>query len=202
MRRLIAFNNVSADGYFAAPDGNLDWTTPDPEIQATAAGPVDPNADFTILFGRRTYEQFESFWPNVVTDSPTAPDPHHDVPESPEFRAMAEKINNATKIVFSKSRKDVTWKNSRILRDIDPREIKRLKEQPGVDMMIFGSGSVVSQLTKLALVDEYQFVVNPILLGDGRPLIQGAARLKVKLLEGKPLKSGNVMLRYEPVRDT
>jgi dihydrofolate reductase len=202
MRKLIAFNNVSADGYFAAADGNLDWTTPDSDIQATAAGPVDADSNFTILFGRKTYDQFESFWPNVVTDSPTAPDPHHDVPESTEFRAIAEKINNATKIVFSKNRKDVTWKNSRLVREIDPKEIKRLKEQPGGDMMIFGSGTVTSQLTKHALIDEYQFVVNPIILGGGQLLIKDAARLKLKLLEAKGLKSGNVMLRYEPARDT
>jgi dihydrofolate reductase len=202
MRRLIAFNNVSVDGYFATPDGDLNWTTPDPDIQATAAGPVDPQSNFTILFGRKTYDQFESFWPNVVTDSATAPDPHHDVPESPEFRAIAEKINNATKIVFSKNRKDVTWKNSRLVRDIDPKEIKRLKEQPGEDMMIFGSGSVASQLTEHALIDEYQFVVNPIILGAGQLLIRDSSQLKLKLIEAKGLKSGNVMLRYEPAADT
>jgi dihydrofolate reductase len=138
----------------------------------------------------------------VVTDSATAPDPHHDVPESPEFRAIAEKINNATKIVFSKNRKDVTWKNSRLVRDIDPKEIKRLKEQPGEDMMIFGSGSVASQLTEHALIDEYQFIVNPIILGAGQLLIRDSSRLKLKLIEAKGLKSGNVMLRYEPARDT
>lgn len=196
MRRIIAFNNVSADGYFAAPDGNLNWTTPDSEIQETAAGAVDPNGNFTILFGRRTYEQFEAFWPSVVTESTTAADPHRPGVDSPEIRGIAEKLNNAVKIVFSKTRRDVMWKNSRIARDIDPDEIKRLKEQPGEDIMIFGSGTVTSQLTNHRLIDEYQFVVNPILLGDGLSLTRDATPQKLKLLEGKPLKSGNVMLRY------
>jgi dihydrofolate reductase len=196
MRRIIAFNNVSADGYFAAPDGNLNWTTQDPDIQQTAAGPVDPNANFTILFGRRTFEQFEAFWPTVVTDSPTAPDPHHAGAASPEMRGIAEKLNNAVKIVFSKSRKDATWKNSRFVRDIDPNEIRRLKEQAGEDIMIFGSGTVTSQLTRHRLIDEYQFIVNPILLGGGLSLLNDTTPLNVKLLEAKALKSGNVMLRF------
>ena len=198
MRRLIAFNNVSADGYFSAPDGNLNWVTHDPDIESMAAGPGQQDGNFTILFGRKTYEQFESFWPNVVSESPTSPDPHHAGRESPEMRAIAVKINDAQKVVFSKSRKDVTWKNSRLLREIDRQEIEKLKQQQGEDIMIFGSGSVASQLTKLRLIDEYQFVVNPILLGSGQLLIKDVPSLKLTLIDAKPHTSGNIFARYAP----
>jgi dihydrofolate reductase len=195
MRRIVAFDRVSADGYFAAPDGNLDWVVPDDEVDKAGAQGI-PDTD-TILFGRRTYEQFEGFWPHTLDDSPTAPDPHAAGRRSPAIRAMAIWINEATKVVFSKTRKDVTWKNSRLLHEIDPREIEAMKRQPGKNMIIFGSGSLVSQLTQHGLIDEYQFVVNPILLGSGRSLVAGVPKSsKLDLLETKPYRSGNVMLRY------
>jgi dihydrofolate reductase len=195
MRRIVAFDRVSADGYFAAPDGNLDWVVPDDEVDKSGAEGI-PGTD-TILFGRRTYEQFEGFWPHALDDSPTAPDPHAAGRRSPAIRAMAIWINEATKVVFSRTRKDVTWKNSRLRHEIDPREIEAIKRQPGKNMIIFGSGSLVSQLTQHGLIDEYQFVINPILLGSGRPLLAGVTNsLKLELLEAKPYRSGNVVLRY------
>jgi dihydrofolate reductase len=102
-----------------------------------------------------------------------------------------------TKFVFSKTLQDVTWQNSRLLRELDPREIETMKRQPGKDMMVFGSGSIVSQLTQHGLIDEYQFVVCPILLGSGQPLLRGVSkRLRLELLEAKTLPSGDVILRY------
>jgi dihydrofolate reductase len=189
----VAFNNVSADGYFSAPDGNLDWVVPDNELAAAAAGAPGRG---TLIFGRRTYEIFESFWPRVVTDSPTAPDPHGG-PPSHEIRAIGMFINEATKVVFSKTRKEVTWKNSRLVRELVPRDIQALKREAGPDIMIFGSGSVASQLTQHGLIDEYQFVVSPVLLGGGRSLLTNVPKItKVKLVEAKEHKTGNVMLRY------
>jgi dihydrofolate reductase len=193
MRRIVTFNNVSADGYFAAADGNLDWVVPDEEQAATAAAATGRG---TLLFGRKTYEIFESFWPRVVTEAPTAPDPHGGAP-SPEIRAIGVWINEANKVVFSKTRKDVTWRNSRLLREVVPREIEAMKAESGPDIMIFGSGTIASQLTQHGLIDEYQFVVSPVLLGGGRSLLTNISKLtKVKLLEVKEHNAGNVMLRY------
>jgi dihydrofolate reductase len=202
LRRIVTFNRVTVDGYFAGPDGNLDWTVPDEEIdkevgeqidRSTAEGEPGTN---TILFGRRTYELFESFWPRVLDDS-TVPDPHHGGRQSPGLRAMANWLNDATKLVFSRSLKDVTWKNARLLHELDPREIGALKREPGKDMMIFGSGSIVSQLTQHGLIDEYRFVVSPVLLGSGRSLVSGVpTRSRLDLVEAKGYRSGNVMLRY------
>jgi dihydrofolate reductase len=198
MRRIVTFNNVSADGYFAAPDGKLDWVVPDDEIYKTAAENM-PELD-TILFGRRTYEQFEGFWRHAVddsADSSTAPDPHDAGRRSRPMRDQAIWINEANKVVFSRTLKDVTWKNSRLLHELDPREIEAMKKQPGKDMIIFGSGSIVSQLTQHGLIDEYQFVVGPTLLGSGQVLLSGVSKsVRLELLGAKKFDSGNVMLRY------
>jgi dihydrofolate reductase len=194
MRRIVMFNRVSAEGYFAAADGGLGWVVPEPELDRAAADNLGGAG--TILFGRRTYEMFESFWPHAADDSGTAADPHAPG-RSPEMRAMAEWINNATKLVFSRTRKDVTWRNSRLLPELDPGEIEALKSGPGGDIMIFGSGSIVSQLTEHGLIDEYQLVISPLLLGSGRPLVSGVPKsLKLELVEAKAFPSGNVRLRY------
>jgi dihydrofolate reductase len=194
MRRIVTFNRVSADGYFAGRDGNLNWVVPEAELDKAAAGSTGPG---TMIFGRRTYEMFEGFWPHALDDSATAPDPHTSGRRSPEIRAMATWINEATKIVFSKTRQKVTWNNSRLLHELDPREIEAMKRQPGADIMIFGSGSIVSQLTEQGLIDEYQFVVSPTLLGSGRSLLSGVpTSSRLDLREAKEYPSGNVMLRY------
>jgi dihydrofolate reductase len=195
MRRIVMFNRVSADGYFAALDGNLNWVVPEEQLDKVGADSLSDSD--TILLGRRTYEMFESFWPHALDDTATAADPHSAGRRSPEIRAMAVWINNATKLVVSKSRKEVTWKNSRLLRDVDAREIDDIKRQPGKTIMIFGSGSIVSQLTQHDLIDEYHFVVGPILLGGGQSLVTAVSkRSSLNLLEAKQYPSGNVALRY------
>src|SRR5438067_2516568 len=160
MRRIVMFNWLTTDGYFAGPDGSLDWIVPDQEQAKTAAAGI-PGFD-KVLFGRVTYKVFEGFWRGAVEDSSTAPDPHRPGERSQEHRATAIWLNEATKLVFSRTLKDVTWKNSRVLHELDPHQIGAMKNQPGKDMMIFGSGSIVSQLTQHGLIDEYQFVVCPI----------------------------------------
>ena len=172
-RRIVTFNWVTANGYFAGPDGNLQWVVADAE-QARAA--AESMVDFdTVLFGRRTYECLERFSPHAIEGC---------------FKAM-------TKVVFSRTLTDVTWDDVRLLRELDPREIERMKTEPGKDMIIVGSGSIVSQLTRFRLIDEYQFVVCPIFLGSGRPLLGGVSKgLRLRLLEAKEYRSGDVMLRY------
>ncbi|HSU15488.1 dihydrofolate reductase family protein [Longimicrobium sp.] len=190
MRQIVAFDRVSADGYFAAADGGLGWVVPEEELDRAAAQNLSGSG--TILFGRRTYDMFESFWPHALDANPHAPGQH-----SPEIRAMAQWINDAEKIVFSRTRTEVPWRNSRLLPEFDPREIEALKSRPGNGIMIFGSGSIVSQLTEHGLIDEYHFIVAPILLGGGRTLVSGVpASVRLDLVEATPFPSGNVRLRY------
>ena len=195
-RRIVTFTWVTADGYFAGADGNLDWVVPDEE-QARAAAEGISGFD-TVLFGRRTYELFEGFWRNAVVDeSGTIPDPHHPGRRSREHGAIATALNRMTKVVFSRSMKDAAWQNSRLLRELDPREMENMKAQPGKDLIIFGSGSIVSELTRHGLIDEYQFAVCPVLLGSGQSLVRDVStRLRLELLDAKRLPSGDVILRY------
>ena len=196
MRKIIAFDRVSADGYFADASGGLGWTVPEPELDRGAADNLADGG--TILFGRRTYEMFESFWPMVAAaDGPDAPDPHPPGRFSPELRAMARWIDQATKLVFSRTRTAAPWTNSRILGEFDPAKVEAIKGEPGSNIMIFGSGSIVSQLTEHELIDEYHLVVGPVLLGGGKTLVSGVpASLRLELIEAKPYPNGNVMLRY------
>ena len=194
-RRIVTFNWVTADGYFAGSDGNLRWVVPDDE-QAKAAVDDMPRFD-TLLFGRVTYQLFDGFWRHAVEDSTTAADPHRPGQRSREHRAIAIWLNEANKVVFSRTLKNATWRNSRLLHELNPDEIATMKKQSGKDMMVFGSGSIASQLTQHGLIDEYQFVVCPVLLGSGRPLLSGVTKtLKLDLLEVKKYPSGDVLLRY------
>jgi dihydrofolate reductase len=195
MRRITMFNRVSADGYFAGPDGNLNWVVPDPDVDKAGVAGI-PETD-TVLFGRKTYEMFAQYWPSVAEDADKAPDPHMPGRETRDIRAFARMLNNATKLVFSRTLKSATWKNSQLFHELDPAAIEALKRKPGKGMIIFGSGTIASQLTEHGLIDDFILVVNPVLLGNGRTLLNGMpASARLKLVETKPYSSGNVLIRY------
>src|SRR5262245_18625944 len=130
----------------------------------------------------------KSYWP---TPEAIASDP-----------GMARAVNESPKIVFSKSLTDVSegpnWKNITVLRGIDPSEIRKLKVQAKTDFTTLGSGSVVQQLANLGLVDEFTFVVVPLVLGGSKDLFDGLDRQHLKLLESRSFRNGLVLLRYEP----
>ena len=194
MRRLVMFNRVSAEGSFAVPDGKLDWVVPDDQIDQEGAS-ATPDAD-TVLFGRKTYQMFASFWPHVLDDGAAARNPHGPG-RSPAMQAMAVMLNDATKVVFSKTLTETPWQNSRVVREFDPAVVRTLKEASGKTIMIFGSGSIVSLLTEHDLIDDYTFIVSPVFVGNGRPVITGVSnRVKLTLAEARAYPSGNVKLQY------
>lgn len=196
-RRILMFNWLTADGYFSGPDGSLDWVVPDEE-QARAAVATLASVD-TVLFGRRTYERFAAFWSRALeeADATSASDPHRPGLRSPEHRAIAVALNEVTKLVFSRTLREVSWKGSRLLHELDPRAIEAMKREPGKDLIIFGSGTIVTQLTQASLIDEYKLVVCPVFIGSGRRLLgDAAARTQLQLLEAKRYPSGDVLHRY------
>ncbi len=147
--------------------------------------------------GRGAGQSGREFWRHAVDDSSTAPDPHRSGQRSREHRAIAVWLNETRKVVFSRTLKDVTWKNSQLVHQLEPSEIANLKKQPGRDMIVFGSGSIVSQRTQHGLIDEFQFVVCPVLLGSGRPLLKGVPKsVRLDLLEARSYRSSDVLLRY------
>jgi dihydrofolate reductase len=190
MRRIVTFQWLTADGRVAGPDGNLDWVVPD-DAQARSAAADIAGVD-TALFGRRTYEIFERFWRHALDDSATAPDPHRPGARSREHRTIAVALNEMTKLVFSRTLPAATWRNARVVRELDTAALAAMKRQPGKDMILFGSGSVVTQLTAAGLIDEYRLGVCPVFLGTGQPLLGGLpASVKLELAEARPLPSGD-----------
>jgi dihydrofolate reductase len=201
MRKIIVQNLISLDGFIAGPNGELDWHQADEEFEGYAARALD-NYD-SILLGRVTYELFAGYWPTAITSSSgtlvkdgrkiVVPTKVSDV-----HTQVANKMNSLQKIVFSKTLKKAEWNNTKLLRDIDPEQIRKLKLGKGKDMVIFGSSQIVSEFTNLGLVDEFHLFVNPVVLGGGIPEFKGLKeRLNLKLFKTKTFGSGQVCLYYQ-----
>jgi dihydrofolate reductase len=183
MRKVIVFNRVSIDGFFTGPNGEIDWFIHDPEVDKAAHAMMNPD---TVLFGRTTYQMFEGYWPAVGKDS-NAPK---------EARALSDELNQMAKVVFSTTLKAVPWENSRLVKGDVPGAVRRLKQGDGPDMVIFGSGTIVEQLSREGLIDEFMLVVTPVILGAGRSLFGSLDRINLKLLDTKLFPSQNVLLHY------
>jgi dihydrofolate reductase len=187
MRKIIVFNLVSVDGHYAGSDGNIDWHVTDLEFDQYAT----ESAQWydTILLGRLTYELFADYWPKALVDPAT----------SKEDRVVAKFLDGAEKIVFSKSLAKPEWKNTQVWPEIDPEAIERLKQHDGKDIVIYGSGTIVRQLTKLRLIDQYKLMVNPVILGDGKSMYASVPQTRLRLLDVWSFNaSGNVLLTYGP----
>ena len=185
MRKIIVFENVTLDGFMAGPDGELDWAVRDDEVTQNSKEGNDSTDMF--LFGRVTYDMMASFWPTPIGKS-----------TNPVF---ADALNNTPKIVFSTTLEKADWQNTEVMKELTKEEILKLKQLSGKNMMIFGSGTLVEQLTKLGLIDEYQLMLNPIVLGKGKPLFKDTTdRMNLTLVRAKTFKSGIVLLQYQPVK--
>lgn len=180
MRKLVAFEMISLDGYYEGVDHDISWHTDDAERARFAAELLD-EAD-NVLFGRVTYELLAGFWP---TPEGEKTDP-----------VIAEKLNRADKIVVSTTLDSPKWANTRLLSGNVATEIARLKEQPGKDLVILGSAKLTVSLIEMGLLDELQVVVSPVGLGTGRSLLEGLShRIDLALVEARPFAS-DVLLRY------
>ena len=113
---------------------------------------------------------------------------------------VVERMNGLRKFVFSRTLDHLSWNNSHLLKGDIATEVGKLKQEPGPDIVIMGSGSVVAQLAEAGLIDEYQIVLNPLVVGSGRTLFEGVKRkLPLKLAKSRAFGNGNVVLFYEPV---
>ena len=187
MSKIITTTWVSLDGFIAGPNGEMDWVIVDDEMGQYEFDVV--SAADTLLLGRITYQSFAGSWP-FVPDNPNA---------SEGEKAYARMLNAMRKIVFSKTLPSVEWNNSSLLKEVLPAEIAKLKQESARDMLIYGSASIVQALTNHGLIDEYQVLVHPVVLGGGKPLFRDIKeRQKLKLVKTKAFPSGVIGLYYQP----
>lgn len=185
MRRLIMWNLITLDGFFEGPRGwDLGWHEYvwGEELEQLSIEQLK-TADM-LLFGRATYQGMASHWPSATGE-------------------VADMMNNIPKVVFSRTLDKAEWTNSRLVKSDAGDEVTRLRQQAGKDLFVFGSANLSSTLIRRGLYDEYRLCITPVVLGSGHALFKpGADRLRMTLLEARPLTSGGVILRYEPQRGT
>jgi dihydrofolate reductase len=185
MRKLLVFNSVTVDGYFTDMKGDMSWAhQQDPEWNEFVAGNAESGGE--LLFGRVTYEMMASWWPTPAATK--------------QFPEVAEQMNKLPKVVFSRTLDQASWQNTKLVKGNLAEEVRKLKEESGEHLVIMGSGSIISQLARENVIDEYQIVVNPIVLGAGRTMFDGIeGRLKLKLTNSRAFGNGNVLLCYAPM---
>jgi dihydrofolate reductase len=184
MRRLSVFDQVSLDGFFVDGRGDMSWAhRDDPEWGAFMA--ENSARGGALLFGRVTYELMAGFW---ATPAGRAANP-----------AVADRMTRMPKYVFSRTLATPSWENTTVLAGDAAAEVTRLKAAPGPDLTILGSGTIISPLTDAGLIDEYQIVVSPIVLGSGRSIFDGVGRrVMLTLARTRGFANGNVVSWYEP----
>lgn len=186
MPKLIVFENVTLDGYFSGPDGDLSWAhnqEKDPEWEKFVAGNASGGGQ--LLLGRKTYELMKSYWPTAQAAK-----------NDPE---VAKGMNSLPKVVFSRTLDEADWSNTRVVKGDLAGEVKKMKKGPGDHIAVLGSGTIVSQLAKEGLVDEYQIVVHPIVLSKGRTVFDGLEKkLNLKRTKTRTFDNGNTLMCYEP----
>ncbi|MBS1682291.1 MAG: dihydrofolate reductase family protein [Bacteroidetes bacterium] len=186
MRKLISFMHISLDGFVAGPNGEMDWIKHNEELFNYVGRRIGEGD--TALYGRVTYQMMESYWP-TAGDKPTAT--KHDIEHSKWYK-------NVQKIVLSKTMKGAGVANTTIISDNLSYRINEIKQQPGNDILLFGSPTATHSLFQLDLIDGYWLFVNPIILGQGIPLFQDVKdKIKLKLLPTtRQLSIGVTELNY------
>jgi dihydrofolate reductase len=194
MRKLVVIEFLSLDGVHQAPgDPNEDteggfrhggWQRPYfDDVMGAAAGEGMAATD-AHLFGRKTYEIMAAYWPTAPADDP-----------------FARHLNGVQKYVASRTLQTVEWQNSILIRGDVSEEVARLKEQPGKNIAVLGSGHLVRTLMEHDLVDEYSLSVFPIVLGSGKRLFRDADQVRrLTLVDSKATTTGGLMLTYQPER--
>jgi dihydrofolate reductase len=182
MRTINVFNFISLDGCFEGPTkGDISWHRHDAEAGAFAADSMKHGS--TLLFGRVTYDIMSSYWPtkDAILNNPL----------------VAKGMNSAEKIVFSRTMKTAAWNNTRVLNGDIVAEVRKMKLTEGKEMTILGSGSIVTLFAENGLIDEYQFMVDPVVLGSGTRIFDGIRnRLNLKLTSARTFMNGCVLLCY------
>ena len=185
MRKVVVSERVTLDGVFDA-DTMEQWYIPyhsDDRGEYIKEGIL---ACDVYLLGRATYEMFSAYWPTLRNNE----------------MGIVDKVNSMPKVVVSSTLEKAEWNNSTIIKDVKRvvEEITRLKQQPGQDILIEGSATLVQSLMETDLIDEYRFLVHPVIMGSGKRFFKDGNKATLKLVEAKTFSSGVVLLRYQPDR--
>ena len=196
MRKVVVVNNLTLDGVMQAPGrpdedrrGGFEhggWARPRSDSAAMGSAVGESMANIgALLLGRRTYEDFYAYWPNQ--------------PEPNPFTAV---LNNSQKYVASTTLEEpLPWRNSTLLKGDAAEAVARLKEQPGKDLLVLGSGELVQSLMRRNLVDEYVLLIHPLVLGSGRRLFpDGGTFAALRLVDTKTTTTGVVIATYAATR--
>jgi dihydrofolate reductase len=185
MRKLTVFNSVTLDGYFCGANGDISWAHSNDDAEWNAFTAENAKGDAVLVFGRKTYDMMKSYWPT--------PEARKNNPE------VAEGMNKLPKIVFSRTLDEASWNNTRLIKEDPAAGMRKLKQESGADMVIMGSGSIVSQLARAGLIDEYQIVLVPVVLGQGRTMFESVKeKIPLKRTKTRPFRNGSIVSSYEP----
>ncbi len=181
MRKVILSMQMTLDGFIEGLGGGTDWSWHvwDEEMEKYADELID-SAD-VLLFGRVAYQLLADYWQAATGE-------------------FAEKMNRIPKIVFSGTLRKTDW-NARLVKENIAEEISKAKQQSGKDLVLLAGADIASTFMKLGLIDEYRIIVNPVVLGSGKPLFKDIrGRMNLKLSKTKTFKCGNLMLYYQPIQ--
>ena len=190
MRKLVLFAHISLDGFAGDVNGGLDFLKYNEELQQFADELVKTVG--APVYGKNTYHLMQGYWPTVL-DNPNAGE---------HALQHAKWVQEIPKIVFSTTLPSADWNNTTLIKDNVVDEVNKLKQEPGKDLVIFGSPGLAKSLMNLGLIDAYKLTLHPVLLGKGISLFDSNTQMSnLKLLESKTLGSGVVTLHYvnEPV---
>ena len=182
MRTISVFNNISLDGYFTDENNDMSWAHQGADKEWQEFTESNAKGGGVLLFGRITYDLMAGFWPTKMA--------------AEQMPVVAERMNSMQKYVVSKSMNKADWSNTSLINGDLINEIKKLKEEKGDNIVIMGSGSIIAQLSQEKLIDSYQMVVHPIVLGSGRTMFEAIDRFDLKLKDSRVFKNGNVVLTY------
>ena len=182
MRKLVSLIHLSLDGFCAGPGGEMDWITVNPAIFEDADRVIATAG--AAVYGRTTYGMMRGYWPTVLEDA-KAPE---------DRRAHARWVEAAEKITFSRSLKTSDWNNVHLKQDVT--EIAALKQQPGKNLLIFGSPGLVRSFQALDVIDEYWMYLNPVLLGTGVRFFDEAHKTRFRIAEAKRFEPDVMRFHY------
>lgn len=181
MAKLSSFTFITLNGFYKGSNEDITWHKQHYQEPGFAAENL--KSENILLFGRKTYDMMAFYW--------TSPMAKQNDP------VVAEGMNTAEKIVFSRSMEKADWNNTRLVKDDMLGEVRRLKESSSKNLTILGSGSILSQLADEDIIDEYLFMLDPVAIGDGSPVFKDIREeLHLQLVDTRALKTGVVLLRY------